>query len=69
MWDTEDTTAWWMRFGLNRPAIIRAFHTMEAAEAAPSIMPLSDGPMREEGMRRKIVGRVVGVIVPRPPPA
>lgn len=61
--DHEDSTGWWMRFGLKRPAVLRAFHTMEAAAAAPSSMALSDGPMREEGVRQKIVGRVVGIVL------
>jgi len=62
--DAEDSIGWWMRFALPRPsATIRLFDTVEAALASPSHMVISDGPMREKGIRSKIVGRVVGVMV------
>ena len=40
----------------------------EEAEAAPSCIAPIDGPMREEGIRRQILGRVVGVLGAPPPP-
>lgn len=60
--DAEDAIGWWMRFGLARPPVIRAFHSMEAAEEELSSVVLSDGPMRADGIRSRIIGRVIGVV-------
>lgn len=60
--DAEDSVGWWMHFSLirhhgrlSREEVLAALQT--------GTMSLCDGPLPAPGMRKKIVGRVVGVVL------
>jgi len=63
--DPEDSLGWMMHFQLIRPRPTPRFYATEKdALANVSTWTLCDGPLQTDGMRRYIVGRVIGVVLP-----
>ena len=60
----EPSVGWMMHFRLIRPRPApRGSATMEDAARNVSTWTLCDGPLQTDGMRRYIVGRVIGVVL------
>lgn len=63
--DEHLSRGWWLHFRLIHPrpqAMPTGFSTIEEAVANVSSFSLCEGPLTDEGMRRWIVGRVIGVV-------